>query len=135
MGPDYIITVRRGPSTSYAPVRSRCEADPDLLRRGIDHVLYELLTFVIDNYALAIARLQDAGDAIDERIEAGQFERGDIHKLYALRRKLVPHASDHRANGGYLTRLRTVEAPGLDAEIKTILFRPLRPCAYNQREC
>ena len=118
MGPDYIITVRRGPSTSYAPVRSRCEADPDLLRLGVDYVLYELLTFVIDNYALAIARLQDAGDAIDERIEAGQFERGDIHKLYALRRELVRMRRITAPTVEICARLRTVEVPGLDAEIR-----------------
>ena len=83
MGPDYIITVRRGPSTSFSPVRSRCEADPDMLRLGVDYVLYELVTFVLDNYAIVIGQLQDAGDAIDGRIEAGKFEREDIHKLYA----------------------------------------------------
>ena len=89
MGPDYIITVRRGPSTSYAPVRTRCETDPELLRLGVDYVLYELLAFVIDNYLEVIRRLQEAADAIDGRIEEGRFERMDIRRLYALRRELV----------------------------------------------
>ena len=114
LGPDYIITVRRGPSTSYAPVKSRCEADPDLLRLGVDYVLYELMTFVLDHYVAVIAQLQDAGDAIDARIEAGAFERGDIHKLYALRRELVRMRRITAPTVEICARLRTVDVPGLD---------------------
>ena len=118
LGPDYVITVRRGPSTSYAPVRSRCESDPDLLRLGVDYVLCELMTFVLDHYVAVIAQLQDAGDAIDARIEAGEFERGDIHKLYALRRELVRMRRITAPTVEICARLRTVDVPGLDAEIR-----------------
>jgi magnesium transporter len=118
MGPDYIITIRRGPSTSFSPVRSRCEADPELLSMGVDYVLYELLSFVIDNYALAIDRLQTRADVIDERIEAGCVAAGDIRQLYALRRELVRMRRITGPTSEICARLRVVELPGLDAEIR-----------------
>lgn len=121
MGPDYIITVRRGPSTSYAPVRTRCETDPDQLRLGVDYVLYELLSFVVDNYLTVIRRLQDAADSIDKRIETGRVERSDIHRLYALRRELVKMRRITAPTVEICARLKVLEVPGLDAEVRHYL--------------
>jgi magnesium transporter len=121
VGPDYIITVRRGPSTSYVPVRSRCEADPDLLRLGVDYVLYELLSFVIDNYLGVIGKLQEAADAIDTRIEAGRHERMDIRRLYALRRELVKMRRITAPMVEICARLKVLEVPGLDADVRPYL--------------
>ena len=101
MGPDYIITVRRGPSKSYAPVRSRCEADPDLLRLGVDYVLYELLTFVLDNYVLAIENLQEAGrDRWTDR--SGPVRARRHPPALCSSARACPHASNYRTNGGNL---------------------------------
>lgn len=118
MGPDYIITIRRGPSASFSPVRARCEAEPELLSMGVDYVLYELLSFVIDEYAVAIDRLQIRADVIDERIEAGRVAAGDIRQLYALRRELVRMRRITGPTTEICARLRVVELPGLDAEIR-----------------
>lgn len=121
MGPDYIITVRRGPSTSYAPVRARCEAEPELLRYGVDYVLYELLSFVIDNYLAVTDRLRQAADEIDQRIEDGRVEHRDIRHLYALRREMVKMRRITAPTAEICGRLRVLEVPGLDAEVRPYL--------------
>ncbi|HEV8391710.1 MAG TPA: CorA family divalent cation transporter, partial [Dongiaceae bacterium] len=50
VGRGYVITVRHGPSRSYAAVRARCENSPNMLRQGEDFILYALMDFIVDNY-------------------------------------------------------------------------------------
>jgi magnesium transporter len=40
VGEGYIVSVRHGASTSYKPVRERCESCPRALARGEDYILY-----------------------------------------------------------------------------------------------
>lgn len=39
-GPHYVVSVRRHSEASLAPVRERCEREPELLRQGPGFVLY-----------------------------------------------------------------------------------------------
>ena len=48
VGPRFVISVRHGASSSYAAVRTRCEATPGLLAKGPDFVLYAIMDFVVD---------------------------------------------------------------------------------------
>src|SRR5690606_12575031 len=49
VGKGYIVSVRHGPSTSYATVREHWESCPHSLAKGEDFVLYAILDFIIDN--------------------------------------------------------------------------------------
>lgn len=51
IGEDYLVSVRHGASTSYTPVRERCESCPRALARGEDYILYAILDFIVDNYS------------------------------------------------------------------------------------
>ena len=51
VGEGYLVSVRHGASTSYAPVRERCESCPRALARGEDYILYAILDFIVDNYS------------------------------------------------------------------------------------
>jgi magnesium transporter len=53
VGEGYIVSVRHGASTSYKPVRERCESCPRALARGEDYILYAILDFIVDNYSPA----------------------------------------------------------------------------------
>ena len=44
VGPRYVVSVRHGASSSYAPVRERCESDPRALANGPGSVSYTHLT-------------------------------------------------------------------------------------------
>ena len=50
VGEGYLVSVRHGASTSYTPVRERCESCPRALARGEDYILYAILDFIVDNY-------------------------------------------------------------------------------------
>jgi len=88
VGKRFLVSVRHGPSSSYAAVRERAEQMPARLAKGPGFVLYALIDFVVDNY-MPIA---DHFEAEFERLEADIFhERADrdaIGRLYDLRRRM-----------------------------------------------
>jgi magnesium transporter len=118
VGEDYIISVRQGASQSYAPVRQRCEASPKLLTRGVDYVLHALLDYVVDNYMPVVAEAVEEVDAIEERLLKGQLGRGDIERIYELRRELVRLRRVAAPMIEVCSRLRHVELPFMDKSMR-----------------
>jgi len=100
MGPRYLLTVRHGASLSYAPVRSRCEREPELLAMGPSYGLYAVLDFVVDNYLPIVDEFSDKLNELEQDIFAESFSRDTVIKLYELKREL--------------TRLRLAVAPMQD---------------------
>ena len=118
VGEDYIISVRQGASQSYAPVRQRCEASPKLLTRGVDYVLHALLDYVVDNYMPVVAEAVEEVDAIEERLLKGQLGRGDIERIYELRRELVRLRRVAAPMVEVCSRLRHVDLPFMDKSMR-----------------
>jgi magnesium transporter len=100
VGKGYVISIRHGASTSYAPVRDRCEASPAMLANGEDYILYALLDFIVDNYVPVLEASQGAVEAIEDRVLVAALSQEDVRRLYQLRRDLL--------------RLRNAAAPLLD---------------------
>jgi magnesium transporter len=95
VGPQFIISVRRGAQLGFTEVRRRCEQEPELLQHGPAYVLYALMDNVVDRYFPVLDRLSDEIDEVEERIFAGQTTRAQIEALYSLKRKLM--LLDHAA--------------------------------------
>jgi magnesium transporter len=100
MGPRYLLTVRHGASLSYAPVRSRCEREPELLAMGPSYGLYAVLDFIVDNYLPIVDEFREKLNELEQDIFAESFHRGTVIQLYELKREL--------------TRLRLAVAPMQD---------------------
>jgi len=100
VGPRYLLTVRHGASLSYAPVRARCEREPELMAIGPSYGLYAVLDFIVDNYLPIIDEFRDDLSVLEKDIFADTFQRETIVKLYELKREL--------------TRLRLAVAPMQD---------------------
>ena len=118
VGEDYIISVRQGASQSYLPVRLRCEASPKLLTHGDDYVLHALLDFVVDNYMPVVAAAVEEVDAIEERLLEARLTRGDIERIYELRRELVRLRRVAAPMVEVCSRLRHVELPFMDKNMR-----------------
>jgi magnesium transporter len=88
-GRGYVVTVRHGPSLTYADVRSRCEQAPALLRLGESFVLYSLMDFVVDNYFPIIDALEAEVDDLELEVFEQASGREDIGRIYELRRELL----------------------------------------------
>jgi magnesium transporter len=88
-GRGYVVTVRHGPSSSYAELRARCEQAPALLRLGESFVLYSLMDFVVDNYFPIIDTLEAEVDDLELEAADQDSDRNDIGRIYELRRQLL----------------------------------------------
>jgi len=122
VGRGFVISVRHGASTSYAAVRERCEGLPNWLAHGEDYVLYAILDFIVDNYSPVAETMQAEVEAIEDKVLASRLVKGEVERLYLLRRDL------QRLRAGVLPlvevcrRLEQAEVPVLDAGMQP-LFR------------
>jgi len=71
VGPSFVLTVRHSRTPDLGAVRHRMEADPELLARGPEAVLYALLDSVVDGYAPVVAGLQKDIDEIEVEVFRG----------------------------------------------------------------
>ena len=100
VGRGYVVSVRHGASTSYTPVRERCESRPTSLSEGEDYILYAILDFIVDNYMPVIETIHGEVEMIEESVLTKALSRGEGERLYQLRRDLL--------------RLRNVVVPLVD---------------------
>ena len=89
VGPRYLVTVRHGSSLSYAPVRARCEREPELMAVGPSYGLYAVLDFIVDNFMPIIDEFREQLNALEQDIFAESFRRDTVAKLYQLKRDLT----------------------------------------------
>lgn len=87
VGPDFVITVRHAHEPDLAQVRARCEADPDMLRRGPFTVLYAVLDQVVDDYVPVLAGLQTDVDQIEVQVFDG--DPAVSRRIYQLTREVI----------------------------------------------
>lgn len=89
LGPQYLISLRHGASQPYTDVRTRCEASPQLLRKGPGFVLYALMDCVVDQYFPIVDELEEKLEGLEERIFDGGFNRESTEQIYDLKRDLM----------------------------------------------
>ncbi len=89
VGPRYVVSVRHGASSTYTPVRDRCEHDPHGLANGPGYVLYALMDFIVDHYMPIVNRLEDGFEALEQGIFRDEFDREAIERLYRIKRQVL----------------------------------------------
>ena len=89
IGRGYIITVRHGPSTSYADVRTRCENSPENFKKGEDFILYALMDFIVDRYFPIVDSIEDDIERLEEAVLDGRSTMDVLEEITVLRRDLL----------------------------------------------
>jgi magnesium transporter len=89
VGPRYVVSVRHGSSLSYSAVRTRCEANPELLALGPGFVLYALMDFIVDQYFPVVEALEDQLESLEQEIFEERFDRSTTTRIYRLKRDLL----------------------------------------------
>ncbi|MGI9046973.1 MAG: magnesium and cobalt transport protein CorA [Burkholderiales bacterium] len=89
VGRRFLVSVRHGPSLSYAKVRERCELATERLAQGPGFALYSIMDFVVDNYRPIVDSLHERLEIIEADIFKQRFSRDSLQDLYELRRQLV----------------------------------------------
>jgi len=122
VGHGYVVSVRHGASTSYAPVRERCEASPKALLEGEDFILYAILDFIVDNYMPVIETIQAEVEEIEDCILAETSTQSHVRRLYQLRRDLLRLRNAAVPLVEVCRRLEQPGLPGINASMQP-LFR------------
>src|SRR5215207_8929484 len=122
VGRGYVLSVRHGASTSYTPVRERCEASPKALSDGEDFILYAILDFIVDNYMPVIEAIQTEVEEIEDCILSGTSSQDQVGRLYQLRRDLLRLRNAAVPLVEVCRRLEQPGLPGIDASMQP-LFR------------
>ena len=122
VGRGYVVSVRHGASSSYAPVRERCEASPKAFSDGEDFILYAILDFIVDNYMPVIEAIQAEVESIEDRVLAGTSSNEQMRRLYHLRRDLVRLRNAAVPLVEVCRRLEQPGLPGIDPTMQP-LFR------------
>jgi magnesium transporter len=89
VGRNYVLTVRSRSEQGFAPVRARCEREPELLRLGAGFVLYAVMDAVVDRYFPVVEALEAELERTEQRIFAGAPARASVEALYGLKQKLM----------------------------------------------
>jgi magnesium transporter len=120
VGPNFVVTVRHSRTPDLGAVRRRMEADPELLARGPEAVLYAILDSVVDGYAPVVAGVQKD----IEEIEAQVF-RGDprvSRRIYELSGEVIEFQRSTRPLQGMLDALAAgFPKYGVDEELQRYL--------------
>jgi magnesium transporter len=111
VGHGYVVSVRHGASTTYTPVRERCEADP---AGGEDYILYAILDFIVDNYMPVIEAIQSEVEEIEDCILAETSTQVHVRRLYQLRRDLLRLRNAAMPLVEVCRRLEQPGLPGID---------------------
>ncbi len=122
VGRGYVVSVRHGASTTYTPVRERCEASPKALSDGEDFILYAILDFIVDNYMPVIEAIQTEVEDIEDCILAEASTQRHVRRLYQLRRDLLRLRNAAIPLVEVCRRLEQPGQPGIDPSMHP-LFR------------
>jgi magnesium transporter len=89
VGKGYVVSVRHGASSSYAAVRTRCEASPTSLVHGEDYILYAILDFIVDNYMPVVEVIQSEVEELERSVLHQKAHSQVVERIYVLRRELL----------------------------------------------
>jgi magnesium transporter len=89
VGPNYVLSVRNQAEPGFAAVRTRCEREPELLRRGAGFVFYALIDAIVDRYFPVLDAIEDEFEKFEAQIFSGYSLRANIEGLYYVRQKLT----------------------------------------------
>ena len=120
VGEDFVITVRHGEDPALAEVRQRLEADPELLVRGPEAILYAIMDRVVDGYGPVVRGLENDIDEIEVEVFSGN--PGVSRRTYELSREVIEFQRAVKPLSGMLGALIAgFEKYGVDAELQRYL--------------
>jgi magnesium transporter len=120
VGEDFVITVRHGEAPALGEVRGRLEADPELLVRGPEAMLYAIMDRVVDGYAPVVRGLENDIDEIEVEVFSGN--PGVSRRTYELSREVIEFQRAVKPLSGILAGLTAgFDKYGIDEELRSYL--------------
>lgn len=93
-GPDFVISIRRNNPIGFDVVRSRCEAEPEMLRHGPGFILYALMDAIVDRYFPVLNFIGDDMEEMESRVFLSTACRNGIKQLFRVKQQsnILSHA-------------------------------------------
>jgi magnesium transporter len=121
VGPDFVVTIRNAESPDLARVRRRLEAQPGLLARGPEAVLYAIFDEVVDEYQPVVAGVANDIDEIEDDL-FGDGTATLSQRIYELSREVILFQRATEPLAGMLESLqRGADKYSVDAELQNAL--------------
>jgi len=118
VGRGFLLTVRRGPSSSHTELRQRLEAAPDLLAHGSDFVASQLLDLLVDRYVIAASKLEHVVEQAEQKLMIRGQKDADVRKVYRQRRDLLRIHAAISPLAEICRRLARVDMSGIDPQAR-----------------
>ncbi len=127
VGAKFVVTVRHAESPDLHRVRTRLEAEPDLLGRGADAILYALLDEIVDGYEPVVSGLENDIDEIEDQLFSSQGVERLTKRIYDLSEEVVNfQRAVHPVDGMLQALLDGPEQDFIDDEEVRSLFRDVQ---------
>lgn len=117
VGSHFVLTLRHAESPDLSTVRARMEADPELLQRGPEAVLYAIMDTVVDEYSPVVAGLANDIDEIE--IEVFDGDPAVSRRIYELTREVIDFQRAIHPLPGIIASLAAgFDKYGIDQELR-----------------
>ena len=117
-GKGFVVTVRHGASSSYLPVRARCESSPQLLRHGEDFVVYAVMDYVVDCYFPILEQIEGEVEDLETLLLQRPPLIQEVERIHQIRRDLERLRRVAFPLVDVCTRLERFELPMIDSEMR-----------------
>ncbi|MEV3930836.1 magnesium and cobalt transport protein CorA [Streptomyces sp. NPDC049944] len=118
IGDSFVVTVRHGEGAPLAAVRSRLEAEPEVLRHGPTSVLYAVSDAVVDHYIEVAAELQVDLEELEAQVFAPTGPRDTTNsaaRIYTFKRQVLEFRRATNPLGAPMARLSSAGVPFVDS--------------------
>lgn len=88
-GNGFVVSIWRHASMNDQAMRDELESKPELLKRGADYIVADLLNGITDAYSSELISLEYQVERMESLFFGGRFTHKDIEKAYRLRRTLL----------------------------------------------
>lgn len=88
-GEGFIISIWRHTALSDVETNQYLEEAPELIARGADYVVAEILDYITDDYTASLGSFEKRVENAEKHFFVGTAKRKDIEQVYQLRRTLL----------------------------------------------
>lgn len=118
VGVHHIITVRHGSARAHHELRHQLEAAPVHLKHGADYILHAVLDFIVDGYFPIVEAIEDEVLAMERRALDSFLSRGEVTRIFNLRRELMRFRRVLGPMEEVASRLEHHDMPCVDPEVR-----------------
>ncbi|MBV8878940.1 MAG: magnesium transporter CorA family protein, partial [Planctomycetaceae bacterium] len=132
LGRHFVVTYHAGPDPSIEMARRKCSAVEQLMSRGPDRVLAEILDHLAEEFVVVMEKLDDEIDGLEDRLFK-HASRPALREIFSLKKDVLHLRRVVNPQREVLNRLARSEHQAVSKE-ETIYFRDVYDHLYRVAE-